>query len=185
MCLNSLKVDRKNVLFDGSLARGLDYYTGPIFETVLEKPKIGSISGGGRFDNLIGMFSGKEVPATGTSLGLERIITVMEELNMLPLTPTESQALVTIFDRSLLNASLQIASELRSAGIKTETYLNDAKLKKQLNYANSKGIPLVIIIGPDENERGEVVLKDMRNKFQETVSRKDLIEKAEEILSKK
>ena len=78
-CLVNLGVEQRNVLFDGSLARGLDYYTGPIFETIIEKPRIGSISGGGRFDSLIGMFSGKDVPATGTSLGLERIITVMEE----------------------------------------------------------------------------------------------------------
>ena len=170
-CLANLGVEQRNVLFDGSLARGLDYYTGPIFETIIEKPRIGSISGGGRFDSLIGMFSGRDVPATGTSLGLERIITVMEELAMLPTTPTVSQVLVTMFDRGLFGESLKVASELRSAGICAEVYVNDDKLKKQLDYANKKRIPLVLIIGPDEKERGEVVVKDMEGKTQTTVSR--------------
>lgn len=181
-CLANLGVEERNVLFDGSLARGLDYYTGPIFETMIEKPRIGSISGGGRFDSLIGMFSGRDVPATGTSLGLERIITVMEELAMLPTTPTVSQALVTVFDRSLFGESLQVASELRSAGINVEVYLNDDKLKKQLDYANKKGIPQVIIIGPDEKERGEVVLRDMERKTQATVPRQELVNKIKAIL---
>ena len=169
-CLANLGVEQRNVLFDGSLARGLDYYTGPIFETIIEKPRIGSISGGGRFDSLIGMFSGRDVPATGTSLGLERIITVMEELAMLPTTPTVSQVLVTMFDRGLFGESLKAASELRSAGICAEVYVNDDKLKKQLDYANKKGIPLVLIIGPDEKERGEVVVKDMEGKNQDNGS---------------
>ncbi|HPD60276.1 MAG TPA: histidine--tRNA ligase [Thermodesulfobacteriota bacterium] len=181
-CLANLGVEERNVWFDGSLARGLDYYTGPIFETIIENPRIGSISGGGRFDSLIGMFSGKDVPATGTSLGLERIITVMEELAMLPTTPTVSQVLVTMFERSLFGESLTIASELRSAGIKTGIYLNDDKLKKQLDYANKKGIPLVIIIGPDEKGKGEVVLKDMEQKTQVTVLRQELVNKIKAML---
>jgi histidyl-tRNA synthetase len=181
-CLTDLGVEQRNVLFDGSLARGLDYYTGPIFETIIERPRIGSISGGGRFDSLIGVFSGKEVPATGTSLGLERIITVMEELAMLPTTPTVSQVLVTVFERGLFGESLTVASELRSAGIKAEIYVNDDKLKKQLDYANKKGIPLVIIIGPDEKEKGEVVLRDMEGKTQATVPRKELVNKIKAML---
>ena len=181
-CLVNLGVEQRNVLFDGSLARGLDYYTGPIFETIIEKPRIGSISGGGRFDSLIGMFSGRDVPATGTSLGLERIITVMEELAMLPTTPTVSQVLVTMFDRGLFGESLKVASELRSAGISAEVYVNDDKLKKQLDYANKKKIPLVLIIGPDEKERGEVVLRDMEQKTQATIPRPELVNKIKAIL---
>jgi histidyl-tRNA synthetase len=123
------------------------------------------------------MFSGKDVPATGTSLGLERIITVMEELAMLPTTPTVSQVLVTVFARALFGESLQVASELRSAGISAEVYVNDDKLKKQLDYANKKGIPLVLIIGPDEKEKGEVVLRDMEQKNQATVPRQELVNK--------
>ena len=182
-CLINLGVEQRNVLFDGSLARGLDYYTGPIFETIIAKPRIGSISGGGRFDSLIGMFSGRDVPATGTSLGLERIITVMEELAMLPTTPTVSQVLVTMFDRGLFGESLKVASELRSAGISAEVYVNDDKLKKQLDYANKKKIPLVLIIGPDEKERGEVVVKDMEGKTQTTVPGKELVNKIKAMVS--
>jgi len=182
-CLINLGVEQRNVLFDGSLARGLDYYTGPIFETIIEKPRIGSISGGGRFDSLIGMFSGRDVPATGTSLGLERIITVMEELAMLPTTPTVSQLLVTMFDRGLFGESLKVASELRSAGISAEVYVNDDKLKKQLDYANKKRIPLVLIIGPDEKERGEVVLRDMEQKTQVTIPRTELVNKIKAMVS--
>jgi len=181
-CLINLGVEQRNVLFDGSLARGLDYYTGPIFETIIEKPRIGSISGGGRFDTLIGLFSGRDVPATGTSLGLERIITVMEELAMLPTKPTVSQVLVTMFDRGLFGESLKVASELRSAGISAEVYVNDDKLKKQLGYANKKRIPLVLIIGPDEKERGEVVVKDMEGKTQTTVPGKELVNKIKAML---
>jgi histidyl-tRNA synthetase (EC 6.1.1.21) len=123
------------------------------------------------------MFSGKDIPATGTSLGLERIITVMEGLAMLPMTPTVSQVLVTVFARDLFGESLSVASELRSAGISAEVYVNDDKLKKQLDYANKKGIPIVIIIGPDEKEKGEVVLRDMEQKNQATVPRQELVNK--------
>ena len=182
-CLANLGVEQRNVLFDGSLARGLDYYTGPIFETVINKPRIGSISGGGRFDSLIGLFSGRDMPATGTSLGLERIITMMEELSMFPTTPTVSRLLVTVFDRSLFGESLQVASELRSAGINVEVYLNDDRLKKQLEYANRKVIPLVLIIGPDEKEKGEVVLRNMERKTQVTVPRKELVNKIKTVFS--
>ena len=184
-CLKNMDIDLEHISFDVSLARGLDYYTGPIFETVIKKPQIGSISGGGRFDNLIGIFSGKDIPATGTSLGLERIITIMEELNMLPEISTLSEVLVTVFDRSLVKISFQIVSELRSAGIKAEIYLKEERLKKQLNYANSKGIPLVVIIGPDEVERGEIGLRDMRRKTQMNVPRKDITQKIKELLADK
>jgi len=181
-CLNSMGVE-KNVQFDISLARGLDYYTGPIFETVIEKPRIGSISGGGRFDGLIGMFGGKEMPATGTSLGLERIITIMEELKMLPAAATVSEVLVTVFDRSLVEASFKVVSELRGAGISAEIYVNETRLKKQFTYANNKGIPLVIILGPEEHEKGEVGLKNLRTGDQTVVTRGELIQRVKEILS--
>ncbi|MCD6352995.1 MAG: histidine--tRNA ligase [Proteobacteria bacterium] len=182
-CLGNMGVTT-NISFDVSLARGLDYYTGPIFETVIEKPRIGSISGGGRYDGLIGMFSGKDIPATGTSLGLERIITIMEELKMLPVTSTLSEVLVAVFDRSLVGVSFQVAAKLRSAGINTEMYLKDDKLKKQFSYANNKGIPLVIIVGPDEQEQGIVGLKDMRKGAQLTVSLDDMTQKVKEMLRK-
>ncbi|MFH0812554.1 MAG: histidine--tRNA ligase [Pseudomonadota bacterium] len=181
-CLDNLGVNRNHVRFDSSLARGLDYYTGPIFETVIENPRIGSISGGGRFDTLIGMFSGKDVPATGTSLGLERIITTMEELTMLPAIATLSEVLVTVFDRFLVSVSLQVVTELRLAGINAELYLKEDKLKKQLTYANNKGIPLVMIIGPEENDKGIVVVRDMRGKTQFSLPRNAMVQKVKGLL---
>ncbi|MBN2467649.1 MAG: histidine--tRNA ligase [Deltaproteobacteria bacterium] len=180
-CLGSMGIEQ-NIHFDVSLARGLDYYTGPIFETVIEKPRIGSISGGGRFDDLIGTFSGDNIPATGTSLGLERIITIMEELDMLPANAAVSEVLVAVFDRSLVDLSFRVVSELRSAGIRSEIYLKEDRLKKQLNYANNKRIPLVVILGPDECQKGEAVLKDMRSGTQMSVSREELIRKVTQML---
>ena len=180
--LNYMGIDRKYFRFDISLVRGLDYYTGPIFETVVKKLGIGSISGGGRFDTLISKFSGKDIPATGTSLGLERIIAIMEELHMLPIVSTLSEVLVTVFNRSLVNVSFEVVSELRSAGINAEIYLSENRLKKQLNYANNKGIPLVVIIGPDENKKAEIGLRDMRRKTQLKVSRSDMIQKIKQTL---
>lgn len=173
-CLIGLGVPRSYFVFDIALARGLDYYTGPIYETVVEEPRIGSISGGGRYDGLIGMFSGQPMPATGGSLGLERIVAAMEELGMLPATPTLSQVLVTVFDRSLVETSMQVVAELRREDLNAEVFVSDEKLKKQLTYANKKGIPLVVIVGPDERGQGVVTLKDMRSNEQITAPRATL-----------
>jgi histidyl-tRNA synthetase len=176
-------VERSAFRFDPALARGLDYYTGPIFETVLERPRIGSISGGGRFNDLIGMFGGRPVPATGTSLGLERIIAVMEELGMLPESSPVSEVLVTVFDRSSAGVSFQVGSELRAAGINAEVYVREDKLKKQLGYAHTKGIGLVIVVGPDERGRGEVMVRDMKRQSQAAVPRETMIKEIRRALS--
>lgn len=181
-CLDSLGADRNHISFDGSLARGLDYYTGPIFETVIERPRIGSISGGGRFDSLIGMFSERSIPATGTSLGLERIITIMEELTMVPKLRAVSEVLVTVFDRSLVGDSMAMVAELRLAGVNGEVYVKEEKLKKQLTYAHHKGIPLVIIIGPDEKEKGIVEVRDMRRKAQISCPRGEAVQTVTQLL---
>lgn len=145
---------------DLSLARGLDYYTGPVHESIVTRPAIGSLTGGGRYDGLIGRFTGNEVPATGTSLGLERIIDVMKEFHMLPESGSATLVLVTIFDPSTMEAALQLASELRRAGIATEVPLKPARgLKPQIAYASGKGIPLLAILGPDEIASGTVTLR--------------------------
>ncbi|MCX5899406.1 MAG: histidine--tRNA ligase, partial [Proteobacteria bacterium] len=133
--------------FDFTLARGLDYYTGPIFETIVTEPKIGSITGGGRYDNLIGLFSKEAFPATGTSFGLERLITIMEELGTAEAKKSLTKVLITQFDRQLMPRNLQIARMLRDAGINTEVYFSPDKLKKQLTYASHKAIPFVAILG--------------------------------------
>lgn len=173
--LASMGIDSAAYCFDFSLARGLDYYTGPIFETTVDEPQIGSITGGGRYDTLIGTFSTTDFPATGSSFGLERIVTVMEELNIAPSLSTITELLVTIFSPEMQKESLRIAANLRSAGVKTEVYFNPDKLKKQLTYASNKGIPFVIIIGPDEQKNNNVILRNMVEGSQKSVACDELV----------
>jgi histidyl-tRNA synthetase len=161
--------------FDFTLARGLDYYTGPIFETVVKEPKIGSITGGGRYDNLIGLFSKTPTPATGTSFGLERIVTVLEEMGGQKTEITRTQVLITLFDKNMMTDNLKVAKTLRDVGIKTEVFFSPEKLKKQMSYAASRGIPFVIILGPDEVQVGRVTIKNMDNGKQETVALGDMV----------
>jgi histidyl-tRNA synthetase len=177
-------VPEKYYQFDFTLARGLDYYTGPIFETVVKEPKIGSITGGGRYDNLIGLFSKKSFPATGTSFGLERIVTVMEELVSDKPNVAKTQVLITLFETGLMSMNLKLAKTLREAGIKTEVYFSPDKLKKQLTYASNRGIPFVIILGPDESNEGKVTLKNMDIGKQVTIPQSDMVRKIQENLSR-
>jgi histidyl-tRNA synthetase len=174
--LGSMGLADENVEFDLSLARGLDYYTGPIFETVVEEPKIGSVSGGGRYDNLIGQFLGQGIPATGNSVGLERIITVMDELNMYP----ESlgcgiDILICRVAGESLDYSLKLAGTLREAGHSTEIYMGNKDLRGQLGYASEKGIRLAMIAGGDEVKEGQVTIKDMKKQEQQRISGAEIL----------
>lgn len=162
--------------FDLALARGLEYYTGPVFETTVDEPKIGSLGGAGRYDGLVGMFSGQELPATGMSLGLERIIDVAEELGLLNFETTVSQVLVTIFDADSVTTSLEVASALRSGGIRTETFLEEGRdLGRQLRFASRRGIPYAVIAGPDERARGVVTVRNMETGQQDEVDHGSLV----------
>ncbi len=155
-------VDADRVRIDRTLARGLDYYTGPVFEATLEGDYTGSISGGGRYDGLIGMFSGKEdVPAVGISLGIERIFMLMEEMGLLPAIPTTTQVWVTVFSEDTLSASLKAATLLRSAGVNVQVSTRTGKLAKQFKDANGRGVPYVLVCGPDEAAQGTVLLKNL------------------------
>jgi histidyl-tRNA synthetase len=159
---------------DLSLARGLDYYTGPVFETKVEEPKIGSITGGGRYDNLLSMFSKQSLPMVGTSFGLERIIDVMQELHASEAACTTTEVLVTVFNQESMGVSLKIGAHLREVGLHTEVYFEPKDgLGKQLKYASNKGIPAVIIAGPDEVAAGNVTVRDMRTGEQRTVQESD------------
>lgn len=167
-----------NVIFDPTLARGLDYYTGPIFESVVEEPKMGSITGGGRYDNLLKTLGGPDLPATGTTIGLDRVVDVIDELNLWTQAKTVSKVLVTIFNSELLLQSIKVTSALRDVNINTELYPDEAaKLEKQLKYANNKGIPYVVIIGPEEVEKNMVQLKYMTTGNSESLSQEKLLEK--------
>lgn len=162
--LGYLGVNIDHVPLDLSLVRGLDYYTGPIFETAVTEPKIGSLSGGGRYDDLIEKFSGQSMPAVGGTIGLERIIDVMDELDMFPDLSASSDLLVTIFQPESLGDSLAFAQMMRKEGISTEVYLKpNTKLKRQFDYAGKQNIPVIAILGPDEVAEEQVTLRINRN----------------------
>ncbi len=165
--------------FDPTLIRGLDYYTGLIMEVVLKSnPNSSSLCGGGRWDTMIGRFTGMDQPAVGFAVGLDRTIEAMEETGVLDTANSSSQVLVTIFSADLLNKSLEVVSHLRSKDIKTEIYLDPgAKLEKQLKYADNKKIPYVVILGPEEISSGNVVLKNLTQRSQEKMPLSELIQK--------
>ena len=165
-----------HVKYTPKLARGLSYYTGAIMEIAV--PDLaGSLGGGGRYDGLIGMFSGENIPACGFSLGLERILVVMTERGMFPpqLTEAGPDVLVTIFDDELAPASLQLASELRSADVRVEVYPESLRrgkdLGKAFKYADARRAAFVTVLGSDELARGEVKIKSLRTGEQTSVSR--------------
>jgi histidyl-tRNA synthetase len=164
--LQRMQVPAQFYDIDLTMVRGLGYYTGPIFETTVTEPQIGSIMGGGRYDDLIGLFRGDSVPTTGLSFGIERIIDVMEELNLYPpsLGGTLTEVLVTVFEDSTRAASEALVSALRAANVRSEVFLQDNKpIGKQIGYADKKGIPVVAIIGADEIAQGVVKLKRLRD----------------------
>ncbi|MCJ7792737.1 MAG: histidine--tRNA ligase [Candidatus Marinimicrobia bacterium] len=177
--LKQLGIEEKEYQFDPSLVRGLDYYTGPIFETYVEEPKIGSITGGGRYDKLVADLGGPDIPATGTTIGLDRICEVIKEKKLMPeITSTPIKVLVTIFSPELLKNSIEMVNQLRKAKINTELYLDpDAKLDKQLKYADKKGIPFVIILGPEEIKKKMITLRNMKAKSQVQLTLQEVIEK--------
>ena len=176
--LTTLGVPDEFYRINVSMVRGLEYYTGPIYETVVEEPKIGSITGGGRYDELIGSFSKQGYPATGTSFGIERIIDVMEEFDMFPAAvgKTVTQVLVTVFDAELTQESLKLATLLRQDGIRTEVYCRPARLSTQIKYADTKGIPYAVILGSNEVEAGTVAIRDLASREQQIVPREELVE---------
>ncbi|MCO4743878.1 MAG: histidine--tRNA ligase [Proteobacteria bacterium] len=169
----ALGVDSARLTVDPTLARGLDYYTGPVFEAVVQEPNVGSIAGGGRYDGLVGVFSKRDIPAVGVSLGLERIITVMKELGMLPEPAPVAEALVTVFAAEQTPASLKTASALRAAGVRTELYSGDGRFKNQFKHANARGYRWLVVVGPDEAEQGVVMLKDLASGTQEKLTATD------------
>lgn len=174
------------VVFDQFLARGLSYYTGAIME--ISVPDLaGSLGGGGRYDNLVGMFmpprtgaravlGHHDVPACGFSLGLERIIVVMTERGMFPahVASTSADAMVTIWNDGGRSDALALAGELRRGGLRVDVYPDADKLGKQFKYAASRNVPFVTVVGDDEKANGTVSVKDMRSGDQQTMPRADV-----------
>lgn len=175
--LDAMGVSPEYYAFDLTMVRGLGYYTGPIFETVISEPNLGSISGGGRYDDLIGIFRKESLPTTGTSFGIERILVLMDELNLYPanIGGTVVDVLVTVMDENLRLESTRLASELREAGIHVELVMDDKKLGKQIAHADKKRIPLVAILGEDELKTSQVKIKHMASGEESLVARTDLI----------
>jgi histidyl-tRNA synthetase len=174
------------IKIDPSLARGLSYYTGAIME--INVPHLaGSLGGGGRYDNLVGMFSGRDVPACGFSLGLERIIVVMTEREMFPVTLSAAPAdvMVTVWNEAALGDALKLASELRQEGLRVDLYPETDKLGKQFKYASSRGIRFVVVEGEEERARGEVALKDMTTGEQRTSLRDRIAATLQEMSGRK
>jgi histidyl-tRNA synthetase len=160
--LDAMGIDASKVRVATSIARGLDYYTGTVFETtLLDRPNFGSVFSGGRFDELIGLFTGKNVPAVGASVGVDRLFAAMEELGILPASRTVTDVLVTVFPENP-DASLKLAREFREVGLNTEVFLGGGKnLKSQLRYANVQQIPVVAITFPDRMAEGTVIIRTM------------------------
>lgn len=165
---------------DFSLARGLDYYTGPIFEVFAEEG-IGSIAGGGRYDKMIGLFSGKDTPATGISLGIERIIEVMKDRKMIKQAKSKTKVFVAAVNDEVRDDVLSIVQKLRQGGVSVDFDLKNRNLTRQLEYADVMSIPFVVIVGKKELEKNVVILRDMAKKTQEELQTKDVISYLEKL----
>jgi len=174
----------QRVALDVSIARGLDYYTGTIYETFLDDLRgIGSVCSGGRYDNLAGLFTRTPLPGVGASLGLDRLLAAMDELGLLPQAATPAAALVTILDPARIGDYLRIGRALRKAGVATEVFPQAKKLPKQLQYADRKGFRFALIAGSDEFAAGAWQVKDLRSGTQTQVPEGELAAHLRERLS--
>jgi histidyl-tRNA synthetase len=176
--INNFKLQNATIELDITLARGLNYYTGAIFEVKTNEAQMGSIGGGGRYDDLTGMFGLKGLTGAGVSFGADRIYDVMEELNLFPVDANQStQVLICCFDKDGELYALPLLQQLRDNDINTELYPAGAKIKKQLDYANNKNVPYTVVIGSDEMQSGLLTFKDMTSGQQEKLTAKEIIEK--------
>ena len=171
------KGSKNEVRFDITLARGLNYYTGCIFEVAAKDVKMGSIGGGGRYDDLTGVFGLKGVSGVGVSFGADRIYDCLEELNLFPKEDEQSLKLLFVaFDAKTHRFAFKCLNETRAAGINSEIYPDATKVKKQMDYANKRGVPYVCLIGSDEMESGLLTLKNMETGEQEKMNLEKIIE---------
>lgn len=171
-----------NIKFDPYLMRGLDYYTGIIFEFFLKnKTDFGSVGSGGRYDNLIEKVSGKPMPAVGGSIGLDRLFAALTDAGLIA-PQTAAEVIVFNLDKNLVPEYLNITTNLRAAGINAEFYYDTAKLDKQFKYAESKNIQVAVIFGSDEAKKRKVNLKNLKEKEQVTVDLDDLISSVKSML---
>lgn len=172
---NAVNLNQQHYQFAPFIARGLAYYTGPIWEFEILEGNVGSVAGCGRYDETIGRFVGQKVPATGGSFGIERIIEVIKDRKMFKSTATPTRVLVTLFNKQHLKQTLLAANTLRENNIATVLYPRPDNLDKQFKYADKKAIPYVIVLGPDEIIENKVSLKNMKTGEQKTVSIQNVV----------
>ncbi|MEK6780329.1 MAG: histidine--tRNA ligase [Bacteroidota bacterium] len=176
--LKSYGVEEDHVEFDIALARGLSYYTGCIFEVKINNVSIGSVGGGGRYDNLTGNFGLPGISGVGFSFGVDRLYDALEELQLFPKeAQISSTVMIAHLDEETFRYGLKVTQEVRQHGIATEIYPDQTKLKKQLDYANKKMIPFVIVIGSDEMKDGLLTIKNMETGEQEKLSLNEILVK--------
>jgi histidyl-tRNA synthetase len=166
--VRSAKYGSKRIRIDPSVVRGLEYYTGPVYEVELTFPtddgkpvRFGSVGGGGRYDGLVARFRGEPVPATGFSIGVSRLLAALTHLGKVASKPEPGPVIVTVFDKDRIADYQRMASTLRQAGIRAELYLGSGKFGPQMKYADRRGSPCVVIQGSDEKAKGEVQIKDL------------------------
>ncbi|GIK83485.1 MAG: histidine--tRNA ligase [Patescibacteria group bacterium] len=177
-----LGVDQDALVFTPTLARGLDYYTGIIFEGKVPEYSGGSVGGGGRYDRLIGELCGRDIKANGFAIGFDRTVEAVVELGLVPQTATvSSQVLVTVFDENLIKNSLNAAKTLRANNIRTEVYPEVDQIGKQFKLANQKNIPYVVVIGDAEVSENKVQLKNMASGEQELLTLEEVVKKIKQI----
>jgi histidyl-tRNA synthetase len=168
-------VPEDRIRIDLSIARGLDYYTGTIYETfLLDKPDIGSVCSGGRYDNLAELYTKQKLPGVGASLGLDRLLAAMEELNLLPKVATPAPVLLVQFSADRIGDYQKMARLLRSQGIGVEVYPDAKKIGQQLQYAEKRGFRAALIAGPDEFAQGVWKIKDLAKREEQTVRAPDV-----------
>jgi histidyl-tRNA synthetase len=169
------RIKPETIVFDPLIMRGLDYYTGVVFEIILpDKPDFGSICGGGRYDSLVDQFSETSIPAIGGSIGIDRLFDAMSEQGLLGETDL-IKALVINLDEQLMADYVGLVTQLREAGINSEMYYQPVKLDKQFKYAEAKGIEYAVIMGADEKVKGVVQLKNLRTREQKEVALNELL----------
>lgn len=184
--LRALGVPEERTRINLAIARGLDYYTGTVYETLIDAhPEIGSVCSGGRYENLASMYTKSKLPGVGLSIGATRLYEQLASLNLLPPVPHTVQVLITQLEPERSAEYLALAAEIRAVGLTVENYLEPAKLDKQLKYADKNGMPIAILFGTKEVEAGTVLVKELARKIQHEVKREDLVHLLLELLSRK
>lgn len=181
----SLGIPKQNFAIDLKIARGLDYYTGTVYETrLLSHPELGSICSGGRYDELTGLFTTRKYPGVGISIGLTRLLPLLMEAGVIPVPPpTVAPVLVSVMQADQIAKYLGYAANLRAAGINTEVYLESRKFNAQMKFADRKGFKLVVVAGENEFARSVVLIKEMKTGVQHEVAETDLVNAVNQLLN--